>query len=160
MAGAVQAGWDAILRYGVDYVLWMEEDMVLTRTPPIAQAAEVLDDHPTLAQMCFRREPWAPEEYPDQLAAIVRQASHSNDWTCSKGTYTVHDFIFSLNPSIIPARILEMGWPSGPIGVGNETGMTERLEAAGYTFGSWGHPNDGQSWCRHIGDARADGYAL
>lgn len=155
MAGAVQAGFDLCLAHDPDYVLWIEEDMVLTRTLPIGQAIEVLDAHPELAQMCFKREPFDPSEGDDQLAAICNLAPNHG----AKADYTWHDFLFSMNPCLIPKRILGLGWPAGPLGVGNESGMTTKLLERGYVFGSWGHVGD-EPWCRHIGVARSAQWRL
>jgi hypothetical protein len=155
MAGAVQAGFDLALRYDVDHVLWLEDDMLLTRPLPIAQAVAVLASRSDLAQMCFKREPFDPSEGDDQLAAIVHLAPHSG----TKATYTWHDYLFSLNPCLIPQQILRMGWPSGPIGVGNEDGMTRMLREAGFVFGSWGHVGD-PAYARHLGWQRSAAWRL
>ena len=155
MAGAVQAGFDLVLSTPATHVLWIEEDMMLTRDLPVRQATHTLDANPALAQMCFRREPWwgSPDEQRehDQLAAICSLAPN---WY-TKDTYTVHDYIFSLNPCVIPRRILEHGWDSD-----NEAGMTAKLLTLGYLFGSWGTPDVHQSWAQHIGDARSVGWRL
>lgn len=165
MAKAVQSGFEHVLSTACDYVFWLEEDMLLTARPPIHDAISVLDNHPTsLAQMCFRREPWwgspAEMQHGDQLTAIVEQADDAITVHWHEHVFTAHDFIFSLNPCLIPRHILEMGWPSGPIGVGNETGMTNRLKKRGYQFGSWGTPGDGQTWARHLGEQRAAQWQL
>lgn len=156
MAGAVQAGFTAALSHDPDYVVWVEEDMVLTRPLPLTDAIAALEANPSLAQMCFRREPWDPSEGTCQLDAITQLST----FVTEKADYTTHDYLFSLNPCLIPRRVLEIGWPSGPIGVGNEDGITRRLLDAGFVFGSWGHAKDGQSWCRHIGNERAAGWRL
>jgi GT2 family glycosyltransferase len=150
MALAVQAGFDLVLSTSARHVFWLEEDMLLTQAPPVDAAVRILDANPDLAQMCFRRDPADPTEMPDQLVAICNKSPH----VTTHELYTVYDFLFSMGPCVIPRRILEVGWPSGPIGVGNEDGMTQRLLAKGYRFGSWGHPGDGQSWGRHDGYAR------
>ncbi len=155
MAGAVQAGFDLALRYDVDQVLWLEDDMLLTRPLPIAQAAAVLDAHHELAQMCFKREPFDPSEGTDQLGAICGLAANSG----AKATYTWHDFIFSLNPCLIPKQILQMGYPAGPLGIGNEAGFTRMLLEAGFVFGSWGHVGD-PAYARHLGLIRSASWRL
>ncbi len=156
MAGAVQAGFDLCLSHDPDYVLWLEEDMALVRPLPIAQAIGVLDAHHELAQMCFKREAIDPSEGDDQLTAIVERAANWGE----KASYTWHDYIFSMNPCLIPKRVLELGWPSGPLGIGNESGMTYKLTQSGYVFGQWGHRGDAP-WARHIGYAvRSVGYRL
>lgn len=156
MAGAVQAGFMAALAQDPDYIAWVEEDMVLTRPLPITDAIAALEANPSLAQMTFRRDPWDPSEGDCQLNAITQRAT----FVTQKANYTIHDYLFSLNPCIIPARVMEYGWPSGPIGIGNEDGFTKRLLDRGYVFGSWGHAKDGQSWARHIGNERASGWRL
>ena len=159
MAGAVQAGWTATM--DEDYTIHLEEDMVLTRKLPIAEAATVLHTHPmTIAQMAFRREPWwgSPEEveHGDQLKAIIAQAS----WHEVKRGYTLHNFLFTLNPCLIPRQVINMGWPSGPLGIGNESGKTAQCLASGMVFGSWGSPDDGHTYARHIGENRGPSWAL
>jgi hypothetical protein len=160
MAANVQRAWDVFLASDADYLLHMEDDMELVGYLPLRQAALALDEDEFLAQMCFRREPWpgSPLEmqFGDQLAAICAQADDIE----VTATHTIHDFLFSLNPSLIPRRIVEMGWPAGPLGVGNEAGMTARLRSAGFRFGSWGRYGDGKVWARHIGHLRGAGWAL
>ena len=158
MAGAVQAGFAAAM--ADDYAIWIEEDMILTRKLPIADATEALRTHPTIAQIAFRREPWwgSPEEveHGDQLRAIVAQST----WHEVKKKYTLHNFLFTLNPCLIPAAVLNMGWPSGPLGVGNESGFTQKCLDSGMVFGSWGNPDDTHTYARHIGETRGPSWAL
>ncbi len=155
MAAAVQAGFDLAIEHDVDQVLWIEDDMLLLRPLPIAQASAVLDSHHELAEMCFKREPFDVSEGSDQLAAICGLAANSG----AKATYTWHDFIFSLNPCLIPRRVLELGYPAGPLGIGNEAGMTTKLLEAGYVFGSWGHVGD-PPYARHLGLMRGASWRL
>lgn len=160
MAKNVQAAWDAFLDTDAQYLLHIEDDMELLKPLPLWGAISALQQDPHLAQMCFRREPWwgSPAEmaHGDQLTAICEQATTVQD----RGAYTAHDFLFSLNPCLIPRDIVEMGWPAGPLGVGNEAGMTTKLRTLGYMFGSWGHPGDGNVWARHIGEQRGEQWAL
>ncbi len=155
LAGAVQAGFDLCLDHDPDYVLWIEEDMLITRMLPVTQAVMVLEAHPELAQMCFKREPFDPAEGTDQLAAQCKLAAFFGE----KASYTWHDSLFSLNPCLIPRRVLELGWPSGPLGVGNEAGMTPILLDQGYVFGSWGHVGD-EPYARHLGVRRSAQWQL
>ncbi len=150
MAKAVQAGFDLVLSTDARWVFWLEEDMELTAEVPVAAAVLALQSDPDLAQMCFRRDPADPTEMPDQLTAICGRSPH----VTTAPQYTTYDYLFSMGPCIIPRHILEYGWPAGPIGVGNEDGMTRKLLEKGYRFGSWGHPGDGQSWGRHAGYAK------
>ncbi len=146
MAGAVQAGFDAALSVDPDYVLWCEEDHLLIRPLPITKAIHALEHHDNLAQMVFSREPCDPSEGDDQLAAIVAQASFSH----TTDQFTVHDYLFSMVPCLIPRRVLALTGPASPHGI--ETTMTERCLEQGYVFGAWGHVGD-PPYVRHIGYA-------
>ena len=149
MAGAVQAGFAAALDADPDYVLWCEEDMLVTRRLPIRAAAEILDGHPHVAQILFQRQPLTPDEI---AAGSVVGAMNPTD--C--GAYSTQTHIFSLNTCLIRPDVMRLGWPSGPLGVGNETGFTARCLDAGYMFGVW---NDGP-YVEHIGTARSAQWAL
>lgn len=160
MAGAVQAGFKLCKDYDPDFVWWNEDDMRLIRHVPVGEAAITLSNSPRLAQMCFRREPWwgSPTEMhcEDQLLAIAEQATHVE----TRNTHVIHDWLFSLNPCLIPAKILDYMWPSGPIGVGNEAGFTRLLLDLNYRFGSWGPLQKTDPWAVHVGHERGAGWAL
>lgn len=165
MAAAVQSGFNLVKETDAEYIFWLEEDMELIATPPLEDAVKVLVSHPHLAQMCFRREPWwgSPVEMQlgDQLAAIASQARTSVAVVNRSEIWTEHDYIFSLNPCLIPRVIIDTyTWPSGPIGIGNETGMTNQLLDDKWLFGSWGVPGDGQVWARHLGEERGKQWQL
>lgn len=149
MARAVQAGFDLVHDTDAEFVFWLEEDMVLTAAPPVDDAIAVLETHPRVAQMYFRRGPQHPLEIECGcvLEAMCVQASESR----VHERWTEQTHIFAMGPCLIPRRVLEVGWPAGPIGVGNEAGMTDRLAAKGFRFGAWGTPGDGQVWHDHIG---------
>lgn len=154
MAGAVQAGFDAALSVDPDYVLWCEEDHLITRALPITKAITALESHTNLAQMVFPREPCDPSEGTDQLAAVLSHAT----FTGTTDLYTTHDFLFSFVPCLIPRRILTLTGPASPAGI--ETTMTQRCLEAGYIFGAWGHVGD-EPYVRHIGyAARSAEWAL
>jgi hypothetical protein len=132
MAAAVQSGFNLVRDTDATHIFWLEEDMVLTGPPPVEQAIIELTKYPRLSQMLFERQPLSPEE---QAGGSVHSALNAfHDY----GNWVMHRTIFSLNPCIIPRHIIDhYDWPSGPIGVGNETGMTRQLLADGYTFGCW-----------------------
>ena len=155
MAAAVQTGFDLVTESDSDFVFWLEEDMLLTATPPLAASIETLDQHTHISQMCYRRRPLNinPDEtrHGCVLATLCEQSANITQ----HDTWTEYDALFSLNPSLIPADICQLGWDPD-----NEAGMTRKLLAGGYTFGSWGHPNDQQTWVAHIGDQRGAKWQL
>lgn len=153
MAVAINTAWDICLDTPWDYLLSVEEDMLLLAPLPIDEAVAALETNQHLSQMVFKREPWhhpIEQELGDVLAAILQLAT----WTHNHDTYWAHNHIFSLNPCLIPRRIVEMGWPTG-----NETGMTNQIHDATMIFGMWGQPGD-PALVRHIGHNRAPGWQL
>lgn len=144
MAGAVQAGFDLCLEYDPDFVLWLEEDFVINEPLPLRAAAMALDRHSDCAQMLFQRQPISGEEISSgSVLGAMGELEHH-------GEYAIQKRIFSLNPSLIPRRILQLGWDEG-----NEAGMTEKLRALNYRFGVW----KGQR-VEHIGGYRSAAWAL
>jgi hypothetical protein len=150
MASAVQAGFHLVRQTDATHIFWLEEDMVLTGEPPIEDVIRTLNGYPHLAQMLFERQPLTPQEVE---AGSVHGAMEP---IADMPKWVMHRHIFSLNPCIIPRHIIDTyDWPSGPIGVGNETGFTNKLLDDGYTFGCW----KGQL-VEHIGHERAAAWQL
>lgn len=160
MAGAVQAAWAWALDAGVDYLLHVEEDFVFTGPVNLDDLVWILDHAPHLAQVVLKRQPWSAEE--KAAGGIIEQdpgaytqcggMRHSLAWV-------EHSKIFSLNPCLIPRKVLELGWPSGPLGVGNEAGFTQRCIQAGYRFAFYGQMGD-PPVVDHVGVERAAGWRL
>lgn len=148
LAGAVQSSWEHALDLDVEYLFHLEDDFTFTRTVQLAKMAKVLDGYPACAQMLLKRQPLSPEELAagDVLAAM--------DPRNSFGRWTSHFRIFSLNPCLIPRKVLERGWPEG-----NEAEMTSNLLNAGFYFGVWGSVSDPPA-VTHIGQRRSPGWQL
>jgi glycosyltransferase involved in cell wall biosynthesis len=141
----------------IDHLVYLEDDMELISPLPIHRACEILDDDKTIAQVLFSRQPLHPlEEDGGVLGGLVKQAT---EWE-THADYTTHDTLFSLNPCVIPRRVFGMEWPSGPIGVGNETGMTRKLLGLGYRFAAWGTPGNCPQLVHHIGELRGAAWQL
>lgn len=155
MAAAVQTGFDLVCDADTDFAFWLEEDMLLTRTPPLQAAMDILDANTHIAQMCFRRATvWGnpiEEQCKDVLAALCAQS----DTVINHGTWTEYDYLFSLNPCLIPQDICQIDWDAG-----NEAGMAAKLRDKGYRFGSWGVPSFSEHWVTHIGEQRGHKWQL
>ncbi len=155
MAGAVQAGFAFALEAGWAYTLWVEEDFRFNGPAPLTEMQCVLAQRPRLAQIVLKRQAWSPQE----RAAGGIMEMHPDDyiqWHAGPALcdFVEHSRIFSLNPCLIPRRVLELGWPAD-----NEAGFTQRCLDAGYRFAFYGtkaHP----PLVTHIGDVRAAGWRL
>lgn len=154
MAGAVQCGFDMCVAADVDAVLWCEDDMEITRPLPILSAFHALDADQSLAQIVFKREPWYGSDIEMELGDVQAAIHAQSTRVTQHDDYSVYDYIFSLNPCLIPKRVLQLGYSTG-----NEAGMTTRLLDLGYQFAMWGHEGEAP-YVRHLGVGRSAGWRL
>lgn len=177
MARTVQDAWSAALADpDIRYVLHWEDDMRLDRPLDLwlmTRVFDVCEGELPLAQLCFQRHAVNGEEagHGGQLGARIakstapQNASVTTEHHCGAKDhdtplqFTVLDDLFSLNPCLIPRRVCEMGWPQGPIGVGNEDGFTAKCREAGLLFAMWGTVDD-EPYCTHLGHERAKAWKL
>lgn len=146
-SGAVRAGWE---QADADFVWHMEEDFLLTERVDIKGMAAVLDANEDLASLCLLRQPWSQPEV-SAGGIIPLYGGHMTERETDGRPWVQHDRFFSLNPSLVPRRVYELGFPEG-----SEPAMTDMLLSKGFTFGYWGR-RDGAPRCLHIGDVRAAG---
>lgn len=149
LAGAVREGWGRALDAGCDYVFHLEEDFRFAGAIALSSLGLILVDAPHLAQVVLKRQPWSQEE---QIAGGVIEC-HPDAYT-DEGGWVEHGRYFSLNPSLIPRRVLELGWPDG-----NEAEFTEICLAKGYRFAFYGAKSDPPRVI-HVGTHRAAGWKL
>lgn len=154
MAANVQAGFDWALSTDAEFVFWVEEDFRFFQPVPMAAMVALLRAHKHLAQIVLKRNPWSAEE-----KAAGGQIEVSPDEYTQQFGHVEHRRLFSLNPSLIRREVLELGWPAGPIGIGNESGFTARCLDAGYSFAYYGR-KDAPPLCEHVGHIRGSGYTL
>lgn len=154
MAANVQRGFDWALSTGCEWTFWVEEDFRFHQPVPLAGMVDVLKNNPQLAQVVLKRQPWSSQE---RVAGGIIEAAPYRYKQCDG--FVEHCEIFSLNPCLIPRAVLELGWPAGPLGVGNESGFTMRCLQAGYTFGFYGGMWDAPR-CEHVGHERGGGFRL
>lgn len=149
LAGAVQTLWSHAVGVDADYLFHLEDDWLFNGPVDVDVMRRLVDEH-SLAQLVLQRQALTPEEH---RAGGVAAHAH---WVQHDGWVEQHD-IFSLNPCLIPRWVLNVGWPSGPLGVGNESGMTARLSDARWGFlGEKVQPPH----VTHIGERRSDGWSL
>lgn len=150
LAGAVQSLWDTALRTGCDYLFHLEGDWTFNEPIDLDDLVQVIEKDPGLAQVVLQRQALTPDEH--EAGGVA-----AHDHWVQQPEWVEQTDIFSLNPCLIPRWVLEFGWPAGPLGVGNETGMTRLLD--GYRFAFYGRKDSAPQVC-HIGSYRADGWML
>ena len=159
MAGAVQEAWTWALDKGADYLLHVEEDFRFIDLP-LRAMQYVLERCPHLAEVVLKRQPWSDEEKRAGGQIETNPTAYTQHQGYGRNVAWVeHSTLFSLNPCLIPRRTLELGWPSGPLGVGNESGMTKRCLDAGMRFAYYGKIADPPR-CEHVGHQRSNGWRL
>lgn len=148
-SGAVNAAWRQV-RDDIDFVWHQEEDFLLTEEVDIEGMASVLAQEPQLASLCLLRQPWSPPEL--EAGGIVEMSPQDYTDRKTRGhPWLEHRKWFSLNPSLVPRRVFEQGFPEG-----SEPAQTQRLLDQGYVFGYWGARGEAPR-VEHIGELRAVG---
>lgn len=155
MGGAARAAWDLALDEGWDYLLHVEEDFRF-QDLPLEQMVWVLAKNPHLAQVVLKRQPWSAEEAQAGGQMETNPQAYTECWGLGHNLRWVeHDTLFSMNPSLIPRNVLELGWPA--TGGGVERDITTACHAAGLRFAYYGGRNDAPR-CEHVGHIRAAGH--
>lgn len=149
LAGAVQAAWEWALSTDADYLFHVEEDFVFHTPIHLFEMVDVLERNPHLAQLVLKRQPWSPEE--QAAGGIMEMHPHLYS---EHVKWTEHERIFSLNPCLIPRRVLELGWPDS-----NEAGFTQTCIENGYRFAFFGGIKDAPV-VLHVGAQRSYGWRL
>ncbi len=155
MAGAVRAAWEWALETGADYLFHVEEDFLFERPIPLLDMAALLDRNPHLAQVVLKRQPWSdPEKAAGGIIEMNPDAYHD----CFDGSFwwTEHETLFSMNPSLIARRTLELEWDvANPGGV--ERAVTDACHDKGLKFAYYGRKSY-RPRCAHVGYQRSAGY--
>ena len=157
LAGAIQSGWNCALQHNIEYIFHLEEDFTFNEKCDLNMMVNFLECHPEYAELCLQRQAWSQEEidgarwYGDS-PLYTNMQDDTFEWF-------EHKELFSVNPCIIPRRILELEWPSGPIGIGNEDGFTQRCLDNDYKFAMLYH-KEHTPMVHHIGGSRSEGWSL
>lgn len=150
-AGAIQAGWEKVIESGAEWVFHCEGDFLFNQPIPIDRMVAVLQRHPSIAQVCLKRQPWNAAE--KAAGGIVELNPDVYTQHVDQGDiYTTHRVCFSTNPCVYPAALCRQGWPQ----VENSEGVfTHRLlEDPEVRFAFWGAKFD-PPLVEHIGMERA-----
>ncbi len=134
LAGAVRQAWEWALGKNADYLFHVEEDFTFNEPLNLERLRWILELHPELAQIVLKRQ--AAPTNPDELrcGGIIET---DPDAYIDRVNWLEHSKIFSLNPCLIPRKILELGWPDG-----NESDFTATCLALGYRFAIYGKRDD------------------
>jgi glycosyltransferase involved in cell wall biosynthesis len=154
LAGAVNAAWDWARERDVDYLLHIEEDFVFHTPIDVWDMVEILEQNPHVAQVCLKRQ--ADPRTPEAVAGGIIECNPDDytDRSTNGIAWVEHKRCFSLNPCLIPRKILERGWPEG-----NEAQFTTEAVANGMSFAFLGTKADPPR-VEHVGWERSAGWRL
>jgi hypothetical protein len=158
MAGAVQEAFRLALMVDAEFAFIVEEDFRFLEPIDLSMLAAILDRDPTLAQVVLLRQPWSPIEQAAGGIIQLDPFAYTEESFGMGCTFLRHgairDWGWSSNPTLIPRRTLELGWPDG-----NEREMTLRCLDAGMSFAFYGGRDDPPR-VEHVGSVRSEGWRL
>lgn len=141
-SASIRTAWAAIRRWrSCEWVFHLEDDFTIPAPVDVAGMIAALDDHPTVANMVLRRQPWGTEG-PGGYIGDNPQAF------ADRGGWVEHTLGFWLNPCVYSVEVPAVyDWAPN----WHEHHFSRSLE--GRTFGVWGTHDDPPA-CIHIGERR------
>lgn len=144
LAYSVKALWKTVEK-DMKYIFHLEEDFTFNEYVDIYRMIEVLEKNPHLAQMLLKRQPWGSEE-PKYGGYVEMNPDSYEEKTDGVNVWCEHRNFFSLNPCVIPKRIIDLGWHDD-----NERGFASMIfEDPNIKCGLWGSKFDPPK-VNHIG---------
>lgn len=171
LAAAVDDLWRAAVMSGADYVLHWEDDFVPADDVDLDGMLGLLALRPWLNQVALKRQPALPHVNPAEHAAggyiEANPDAYAENYLPDYGgpgprhapwRWVEHSQFFTLNPSLIPRRVFEQGWPAGADeGTFYRDVLVGKLETP--TCAIWGGKFDAPR-VLHVGDDRTAGWRL
>lgn len=147
--GAVREGWARLRSIAdereFDYVWHAEEDFEYLAPIPIHRMANLLDDHPRLAQVALRRGPANDRER--EAGGVIELVQHTvhEEWI-------EHQSFYTTNPHLARRSLIEQhDWPEAPECEGR---FGYALMHAGFSSAYWGPPGEDGIMVKHTGITR------
>ena len=157
LRGVQLSAWaTALLHKEVDYVLHWESDfMPLEAKVPLDEMKWLLEARPHLAQVALKRQPLA--RYPGEIENGGFMQLYRDRYFQRPG-YVEQQMVFTMNPCLVPRRIVEM-FVECPETGNPETYFTPYLADQGYWFAFLGTIED-KPKVFHVGEERGAGWFI
>lgn len=116
LSGSVRSLWAAALLLDADYVFHLEEDFTFNEPIYHEDFKDMMDllNHPSykIAQMALKRQPCNSEE---AHAGGFMQLNYQcyTEFHEMGMAWVLHRLFFTLNPSLYPRWVIELGWEQG-----------------------------------------------
>lgn len=148
--GSCAHAWEEASAPGVDFVFWIEDDIVVKRPVDLAPLADALTRHKHVTQMALMRQPVNDLEIAAGGCRELRPELYEE---MDEGTWLRSHTNFSTGCSLIPRRFMASHpFPATPSCEGE---FSIDLLGEGKSFGVWGL---GESWVEHVGIRSGFGY--
>jgi len=152
----ISAWHTALMHKDVDYVLHWESDfMPLEEKVPVDEMRFLLEARPHLAQVALKRQPLA--RYPGEVENGGFMQLYRDQYFQRPG-YVEQQMVFTMNPCLVPRRIVEM-FVNDPTEGNPESYFTPHLVDEGYWFAFLGRIEDPPR-VFHIGIDRGPGWFI
>jgi hypothetical protein len=151
LSSAIQSGWSEIDE-NIDFVFHLEDDFLFTEKPSINKMISILQKNQHLAQIALLRNAY----YPDEIEVGGFVFKNINDYI-QKNEFFEHKRLFTLNPSIYPKWIVDIGWQNG----WDEPHFTSKVLTVKphARFGYFGNMYDSPR-VKHIGHIRSENWKI
>lgn len=149
--GAINRAWRYIAQEPTELFLFdTEDDFIFKRPVPLIDMASVLSQHPHIAQLALRRQPWNGEE--KAAGGIVEMWPDSYTDVFWEGcAWLEHRLFWTTNPSLFHISRCASGWPAVDK---SEAVYSKLVFADPQTRGAYWGSRDSGEWVTHIGDER------
>jgi hypothetical protein len=157
--GAIRAAWQRLaLTSEAAWVFHLEQDFTFNQPVDLAELVAVMQDHPHLAQMALRRQPWNAEEVAAGGVVELHPEAFEEHRDERGRRWLEHRQFFTTNPCLYRIGLCRRGWPEGERSEGVftrqllDSGVSD-IYPDGRRFGYWGARDSG-TWVEHIGQTR------
>jgi hypothetical protein len=152
LSGSIRTLWSLAKDLNVDYVFHLEGDFTFNEKIDIYNLHKIFGVEQHLAQIALKRQPVNLEEAKFNGFMNMDPSAYQDKFIPEINYYWVeHRKFFTLNPSLYPKWVIELGWENG----WGEKEFTDRLLADSLVkCGFYGEKSDNPR-VHHIGDFRA-----
>lgn len=146
--GAINAAWQQLRTYDIDYIFHLEDDFTFNREIPVNDMAKVLEDNPHVYQMALRRQAWSSEEV--KAGGVIERWPEN---FVQQDGWISHRMFFTNNPNIYRKSLIETrAYPNVKESEGHFSLSILNSDPKAQ-FGYWGQKTD-LPWVEHIGVLR------
>lgn len=116
LSGSIRTLWNYVDINNIDYIFHLEEDFIFNKSIDINLLVEILSKHRDIAQVALKRQPCNIEELQAGGFMQLDKSKYSEiiyNYKYNSVDLTTHRNFFTLNPSLYPRWVVNLGWQQG-----------------------------------------------